>query len=146
MIKVACVVAFSLLTIAVQAQAAKRGKEITCSPKVLYPGDTLTIKTNQPFRYLGVTQPIKKSPRTLLVYPITGEADKHSMIDVDQFGSQKKLTLPVGTANAWFVDANGGAMQPVFPKAGSYIFEVGNSLGNSSDKTPYRCIVKYVLY
>ena len=144
--KAALLVATSLLAVCVHANAAKKGKEITCSPKVLYPGDTLTIKTNQPFRFLGVTQPIKKAPRTLLVYPASNGTASHSVIDTDQFGQQKKIKLPVKTAEGWFATADGGAMQPVFPKAGSYIFEVGNDLAKLDDKTPYRCVVKYVLY
>ena len=146
MTKVALIVATGLLAVCIHAEAAKKGKEITCSPKVLYPGDKLTIKTNQPFAYLGVTQPVKKATRTLVVYPETGAVAKHSMIDADQFATQKKIALPVKTAEAWFGTADGGAMQPIFPKAGSYVFEVGSSLAKSDDKTPYKCIVKYVAY
>lgn len=138
--------AMSLLALCVDASAAKKGKEISCSPRVLYTGDTLIVKTNQPFAYLGVTQPGKKSPRTLVVAPVTNGVASHSMIDVTEFGSKKRLALPVKTAEAWFVDANGGAMQPIFSKAGSYVIEVGNSLVKAEDKTPFKCIVKYVIY
>jgi hypothetical protein len=146
MTKAALIVATGLLAVWVQAEAAKKGKEITCSPKVLYPGDKLTIKTNQPFTYLGVTQPMKKATRALLVFPETAAVTKHSIIDADQFALQKKVALPVKTAEAWFGTTDGGAMLPVFPKAGSYVFEVGSNLAKSEDKTPYKCIVKYVAY
>lgn len=146
MTKAGFLIAASLLTVSFHADAAKKTKGIICSPKVLYPGDTLTIKIDQPFRYLGVTQPIKKAPRTLLVFPATDKTASHSVMDVDQFGQQKKIVFPVKTAQAWFATATGEAMLPVFPKAGSYVFEVGNDLAKNEDKTPYRCVIKYVLY
>ena len=146
MSKAALIVATGFFVICGYAEAAKKGKEISCSPKVLYPGDKLTIKTNQPFAYLGVTQPIKKATRTLVVFPETGASSKHSVIDAEQFASNKKITLPVKTAEAWFGAADDGTMQPIFPRAGSYLFEVGSDLAKSDSKTPYKCIVKYVAY
>ncbi len=146
MTKVALMVAASLFAVCVHAEAAKKSKELTCSPRVLYTGDTLIVKTNQPFSYLGVTQPGKKSPRTLVVYPATGAGANHSMTDATEFGSKKRLALPVKTAEAWFADPSGGAMQPIFSRAGSYVIEVGNNLASNDEKTPFKCIVKYVTY
>ena len=146
MAKTALIVATSLLAVCIHAQAAKKSKEITCSPKVLYTGDRLMIKTGQPFTYLGVTPPAKKAMRTLVVYPEASAVSKHSLIDADQFSNQKKVALPVNTAEAWFDTEDGGSMQPIFSKAGSYVFEVGNNLATSNDKTSFKCIVKYVTY
>lgn len=146
MTKTALLAAVCLLALCVNANAAKKDRELTCSPKVLYTGDTLIVKTNQPFSYLGVTPPGKKSPRTLVVSPGNGDVAIHSMIDATEFGTKKRLALPVKTAQAWFVDPLGGAMQPIFSRAGSYVIEVGNSLANDADKTPFKCIVKYVTY
>lgn len=146
MTKVALLAAVSLLALCVDASAAKKEKEISCSPRVLYTGDTLIVKTNQPFSYLGVTPPGKNSARTLVIAPVTADVGKYSVIDATEFGSKKRLALPVKTSEAWFADPNGGAMQPIFSKAGSYVIEVGNSLAKGEDKTPFKCIVKYVRY
>ena len=146
MMKAALIIATGFLAICGQAEAAKKGKEISCAPKVLYPGDKLTIKTSQPFAYLGVTQPIKKATRILVVFPETSATIKHSVIDADQFATTKKIILPVKTAEAWFGTTEDGGMQPIFPRAGSYLFEVGSDLAKSDSKTPYKCIVKYVAY
>jgi hypothetical protein len=146
MTKAALLATMILLAFCAEASAAKKEKEISCSPRVLYTGDTLIVKTNQPFSYLGVTPPGKKSPRTLLVAPVTSDVANHSVIAATEFGSKKRVALPVKTAEAWFADPSGGAMQPIFSKAGSYVIEVGNSLANADDKTPFKCIVKYVTY
>ena len=142
----------TLMLVCINVGAAKnKEKEISCLPRVLYPGDTLKIKTSLPFTYLGVLQPKKKAQTTLLISPGSPGQSSPGMMSSEQFAQTRRLSLPINTTTintTTIASSNGGEIinPPLFQAAGSYVFSTGNDMSVGSSAPVFKCIVKYVAY
>ena len=119
------------LTAAAQAQSTP-GHEIQCSPSVVRPGDTLTIKTRQALPELAVRVPDKNIVSLFLVNDFDPAALMHSR----DFMRQKGAVLPVATAAM----KSGGK---VFTKPGVYEFVASTNLETDDGTPQYVCRVTY---
>lgn len=108
------------------------GREISCVPNVVRPGDTLTITTRNPLPELGVRVPDKKVSYLFLINDFDPAALMHSR----DFMRGRGAALPVSTA----------AMkrgEKIFTKPGVYEFGASTNL-ETDDGTPrYACRVTY---
>ena len=111
--------------------SSSRGKEMSCSPAVLRPGETLILKTSKPFLQLGVTQPKKQF--LFLV------SDDYPEGLVSQKAFQQLKTLEIRS------DAKVKPNKPVFTVPGVYIFAVSANLETDDGTPKYECSVKFVL-
>ena len=111
--------------------SSSRGKEITCSPAVLRPGETLTLKTSKSFLQLGVIQPKKQF--LFLV------SDDYPEGLASQKAFQQVKTLEIRS------DAKVKPDKPVFTVPGVYIFAVSANLETDDGTPKYECSVKFVL-
>lgn len=123
------------LTCVVSASAiaqSNAGREISCSPSVVRPGDTLTVTTRNPLPELGVAVPDKNVGYLFLINDYDPAALMHSR----EFIRQKSVVLPIATAAM----KNG---TKVFTKPGVYKFAASTNL-ETDDGTPhYVCRVTY---
>lgn len=137
----------TLLLVCMEVDAAKKKeKEISCLPRVLYPSDTLKIKTSLPFTYLGVLQPKKKAQNTLLISPDSANQSGTSVMSSEQFSQSRRLSLPVSTTTIASSNTSNAVNQPLFQAPGSYVFSAGNDIKAGSNAPVFKCIVKYVAY
>ena len=110
--------------------SSSRGKEISCSPAVLRPGETLIIKTSKPFRQAGVSQP--KNGYLYLV------ADDYPEGLMDYKVFQQLKTLEIRS------DAKVKPNSPVFTLPGVYTFAVSTNLETDDGTPKYECRVKFL--
>lgn len=109
-----------------------KGKEISCTPNVVRPGDTLVIKTNKAYPDFGVRVPDKNVKFILLVaggYP-------EGLMDSDKFAKQSGIEINVSEAK----------VKPdtrVFTKEGVYGFVVSSNLETDDGTPSFECKVRY---
>jgi hypothetical protein len=119
-------------TTKLQKSSFSKGKEISCTPDVVRPGDTLVIKTSKSYSSLGVKVPGKNGESILLVaglYP-------QGLMENAKF--EKQMGIDINVAEA-IVKPN----TRVFTKEGIYSFNVSQNL-ETDDGTPYfTCKVRY---
>ena len=117
-----------------QSSSSSKGKEITCSPTVVRPGDILTIKTNQEYSALGVRVPDKKVKFVLLV----SDAYPEGLIDNLKFKSQMGIEVNVTSAK---IKPN----TKIFSKEGIYSFVTSQNLETDDGTPAFECQVKFAL-
>jgi hypothetical protein len=119
------------LSASAQAQSAA-GREISCSPSVVRPGDTLTITTRNPLPQLSVRVPDKKIGSLFLVNDFDPAALMHSR----DFMQQKGAVLPVAMAAM-------KSGEKVFTRPGVYVFSASTNLETDDGTPQYMCRVTY---
>ena len=123
----------SLGTTPNKKSSSSKGREISCSPDVVRPGDTLIIKTNRAFADLGVRVPDKNVNFILLVagsYP-------EGLVSSDTLKKQMGLEVNVSEAK----------VKPgtrIFTKDGVYGFVVSTNLETDDGTPSFECKVRYI--
>ena len=110
--------------------SSSRGKEILCSPAVLRPGETLTVKTSRPFLQALVRQP--KNESLFLV------SDDYPEGLTDQRTFQQRKTLEIRS------DAKVKPNKPVFTSPGVYTFSVSMNLETDDGTPSFECKVRFL--
>jgi hypothetical protein len=116
-----------------QKTAFSKGKEISCTPDVVRPGDTLVIKTNKPYRDLGVRVPDKNIKFIFLV----SDGYPEGLTDSAKFSKQMGIEINVAAAK----------IKPdtsVFTREGVYGFVTSTNLETDDGTPSYECKVRYV--
>ena len=115
-----------------QSSSFSKGKEITCTPNVVRPGDTLIIKTNKAYPDFGVRVPDRNVKFILLVssgYP-------EGLMDSDKFGKQLGININV-------TEVKIKPSTRVFTKEGVYGFVVSRNLETDDGTPSFECKVSY---
>jgi hypothetical protein len=140
-------IAFAVLTAsAAQFATAKGASPVTCSPAEVHAGDTVTIKTNKPFRYLAFKAPGKQGQTEMLVYPIyQGSAEDSAglLMNSEAFSKGRSASVDVSKAKFRKAGATGPATNVVFDKPGTYTFMVSENMETDDGTPTYECKVKY---
>lgn len=116
----------------IQKSSFSKGKEISCTPDVVRPGDTLVIKTSKSYPSLGVRVPDKNVKFILLVAGIYPEG----LMDDAKFAKQMGIDINVAEAK---VKPN----TRVFTKEGIYGFVVSQNLETDDGTPSFECKVRY---
>ena len=120
-------------TMQYKKSSSSKGKEISCTPDVVRPGDTLVIKTSQAFTDFGVRVPEKNIKFIMLV----SDGYPEGLMDSDKFKKQMGIEVNVSEARV-------KPTARVFTKDGIYTFVVSTNL-ETDDGTPlYECKVRYI--
>ena len=112
-----------------KSTSSSRGKEILCSPAVLRPGETLTIKTSRPFNDALVRQPKQSLLLVSSHYP-------EGLTDPQTFKQGKTLEIRS--------DAKVKPNMPVFTSPGVYTFVVGMNVETDDGTPSYSCNVRFL--
>lgn len=115
-----------------QKSSFSKGKEISCTPDVVRPGDTLVIKTSKGYSDLGVRVPDKNVKFILLV----AQGYSEGLMDSGQFSRQMAIQIPVA-------DAKVKPNTRVFTKEGTYGFVASTNLETDDGTPAYECKVRY---
>lgn len=120
--------------VSTQSSSSSKGKEIICSPNIVRPGDTLTIKTNKEYSDLGVRVPDKKVNFVMLV----ADAYPEGLMDNSKFKSQMGIEVNVTSAKIM-------PHTKVFSKEGIYSFVISQNLETDNGTPAFECKVKFSL-
>jgi hypothetical protein len=122
----------SLPTAKSQKSSFSKGKEVSCTPNVVRPGDTLVIKTSTGYPAFGVHVPDKNVKFLLLV----SDAYPEGLMDNRKFSQQMGIDISVTEAK---IKPN----TRIFTKEGTYGFVVSQNLETDDGTPTYECKVRY---
>lgn len=113
--------------------SSSKGKEISCSPAVVRPGDILAIKTNKSYPDFGVRVPDKNVKFIMLVTAAYPEG----LMDSEKFGKQMGINVDVSEAK---IKPN----TRIFTKEGIYRFVVSRNLETDDGTPSFECSIRYI--
>jgi hypothetical protein len=119
-------------------------QQITCTPKALGPGDTLTLRMGAPHGdYLSIHSP----DRTVyaLVYPQLGKPRRnYSLIPSEDFRRIATFPIPGDVRGIPLVKGRDTILEPVFNEPGKYLIVMGENLASDYGNRSSDCTVTFL--
>lgn len=119
-------------------------KPLSCTPDVVRPRDTLTLRMKTPHGdYLAAKAP--DGTFFYLVYPQLGEPSrKYSLVPSESFKQISTLRLPADVRAAPRVYGRDTILETVFSQSGVYVLTVGENLPSDFSSNVSDCRVRFV--
>jgi hypothetical protein len=117
-------------------------KFLTCTPRHLFKGDTLTLRLGLPHgSELGIRRESDNKWYYLILRDLSGYDGMKNMMDVATFSTIREVNINTDVI-AFDASISPGGNEPIFTASGKYDIYVSTAL--ESEDGGYKCVVDYL--